>query len=319
MAMGIIHEHLWEVEQPFRQCHASTVVQLAPERFLVAWFGGTAEGRDDVAIWSAIGGPGDWTPPRCVAKVRDDAHWNPVLFAAPGGTIYLFFKVGKTIPSWETWWTETRDGGETWTPPVELVAGDRGGRGPVKNKPIVLADGSWLAGSSVETDRAWNVFVDRSEDRGQSWSKSVPLSLDRTRCDGLGVIQPALWESAPSQVHMLVRSTCRTILRADSVDGGRTWSPLYPIPVPNNNSGLDVARLPDGRLVLVCTPLPTRERTPLVLFVSNDNGMAWSPRYHLESEPGEYSYPAIIATGDHTVTVTYTWRRQRIAFWHGRV
>ena len=29
-------------------------------------------------------------------------------------------------------------------------------------------------------------------------------------------------------------------------------------------------------------------------------------------EPGEYSYPAIIETGDGLVHITYTWKRQRV-------
>ena len=32
----------------------------------------------------------------------------------------------------------------------------------------------------------------------------------------------------------------------------------------------------------------------------------------LESEPGEYSYPAIIQTSDGLVHMTWTWKRQRI-------
>ena len=32
----------------------------------------------------------------------------------------------------------------------------------------------------------------------------------------------------------------------------------------------------------------------------------------LESEPGEYSYPAIIQSSDGLVHITYTWKRQRV-------
>jgi predicted neuraminidase len=32
----------------------------------------------------------------------------------------------------------------------------------------------------------------------------------------------------------------------------------------------------------------------------------------LESEPGEYSYPAVIQTSDGLVHITYTWKRERI-------
>jgi len=32
----------------------------------------------------------------------------------------------------------------------------------------------------------------------------------------------------------------------------------------------------------------------------------------LESERGEYSYPAVIQTADGLVHITYTWKRERI-------
>ncbi len=36
------------------------------------------------------------------------------------------------------------------------------------------------------------------------------------------------------------------------------------------------------------------------------------PRLVLESEPGEYSYPAVIQAADGLAHITYTWKRQRI-------
>ena len=53
-------------------------------------------------------------------------------------------------------------------------------------------------------------------------------------------------------------------------------------------------------------------RTPLALALSSDDGQSWKIAKTLEDEPGEYSYPAIIQTGDGTVHITYTWKRQRI-------
>ena len=35
---------------PFPSCHASTVVELANGDLMSAWFGGTGEGKPDVAI-----------------------------------------------------------------------------------------------------------------------------------------------------------------------------------------------------------------------------------------------------------------------------
>ena len=306
-------QHIFADERPFAQCHASTVIQLTTGTFLAAWFGGSKEGNADVGIWGADCRQGQWSTPRLLAKMREHAHWNPVLHVDESDRVYLFFKVGMTIPKWETWLIESTDGGQDWSKPRELVTGDRGGRGPVKNKLIFLDNGAWLAGASLELGE-WDVFVDRSEDRGKTWTASALIARDHSVFSGPGAIQPTLWESTPGQVHMLVRTTCGRIGRSDSTDGGRSWSPLYPTDLPNNNSGLDLARLNDGTLALVCNPVESG-RTPISVLLSTDNGQTW-PRYlELEGDEGEYSYPAIIAT-QNGMAITYTWKRERIAFWH---
>jgi len=311
-----VREHLFADQQPFAQCHASTLVQLSNGRFLAAWFGGSKEGHADVGIWSAERSGCQWSAPQLLAKVRNCAHWNPVLHVGGDGRVHLFFKVGVQITDWETWVIESDDDGRAWTEPRELVAGDRGGRGPVKNKPIALTDGTWLAGASLE-ESTWEVFVDRSADGGKTWKASPLIERDSTVFTGRGAIQPTLWESAPDKVHMLVRSTCGQIGRSDSTDGGLSWSPLYPTELPNNNSGLDLARLKDGTLALICNPV-AKGRTPLSVLLSTDNGLTWPRRLDLEKEAGEFSYPAIIAT-KVGLAITYTWKRKRIAFWMGSV
>lgn len=311
----IASEHIFAEDRPFLSCHASSLVELADGGFLVVWFGGSRESADNVAIWSARrGATGGWSAPRLLAKVEPSAHWNPVILRAADDRIHLWFKVGPRIPAWRTYTAISGDGGETWSMPAPLVPGDEGGRGPVKNKPILLADGTWLAGASLETATHWDAFVDRSEDGGLTWERTPLIPLDRNQCSGKGVIQPTLWESAPGRVHMLLRSTCGRVCRSDSSDAGYTWATITPTNLPNNNSGLDVARLADGRLALVCNPVETRDRTPLSLLFSTDNGQTWLERMDLETAPGEYSYPAIIPTADGGLTVTYTWRRERIAW-----
>ncbi len=42
------------------------------------------------------------------------------------------------------------------------------------------------------------------------------------------------------------------------------------------------------------------------------DGRSWRDALVLEDQPGEYSYPAVIQSGDGKVHVTYTWKRQRI-------
>ena len=80
--------------------------------------------------------------------------------------------------------------------------------------------------------------------------------------------------------------------------------------VPNPNSGIDAVTLADGRHLLVYNHTPAG-RSPLNVAVSSD-GKEWQMAVTLESEPGEYSYPAIIQTRDGRVHITYTWKRQRI-------
>lgn len=325
--------------RPFAACHASTVVTLPGGRLLVAFFAGQREGAGDTAIWLCRGGPSGWdAPARCFAE-DGQPHWNPVLHVE-GDEVWLFYKVGASVHDWSTRVARSHDGGRSWSTPRELVPGDPAPRGPVKNKLIVLSGGAWLAPASVEDDRYWDAFTDLSTDRGVTWTRSnVPLThassterADNSRWDGLaanalwatdparifawdGVIQPTLWESAPGNVHMLLRSTRGYVYRSNSQDGGRSWGPAYPTALPNNNSGLDVARLPDGSLLLAYNPVGGNwgQRTPLSLASSADQGETWQTVLNLETGPGEFSYPAVVAAVD-ALHITYTANRTDIIY-----
>ena len=199
-------EFVFGDERPFRQCHASTVTQTRSGDLLAAWFGGTREKNPDVSIWLSRRTASGWTPPEKIARAKEMAHWNPVLFTDPAtGDIHLFFKVGLDPKVWSTWRRISRDDGKTWTEPEELVPGDVGGRGPVKNKPIVLSDGAWLAPASTEKG-GWECFADRSTDGGRTWTRTENFPKDPSipRRVG-GAIQPTFWESEPGQVTALVR------------------------------------------------------------------------------------------------------------------
>ncbi|MEM8966317.1 MAG: sialidase family protein [Bacteroidota bacterium] len=315
-----VKDFIFGDEQPFPQCHASTLLRRSDGKFLVAWFGGTEEKDNDVGIWLSVGRSNQWTKPKEIAKLREDPHWNPVLFQAPDETIYLYFKVGKEIDHWETWVKTSIDGGESWSDATELVTGDRGGRGPVRNKPIILSNGSWLTGASHEDNRVWNAFADRSTDEGKTWQMSEYLEINRDSLEGEGIIQPTLWESEPGKVHMLLRSSAGYVYRSDSEDYGQGWSLVYRTELPNPNSGIDLTQLSDGTLALAYNRDNENwgARAPLSIALSTDNGQTW-PRV-LDIETGdpddEFSYPAIISFGD-TIAVTYTWQREKIAFWMG--
>lgn len=293
----------------------------------MAWFGGTREGHRDTAIWAAqraaggaATGPGvpppgsDWSQPRRIAKTADEAHWNPVLFALSPLELVLHFKVGARIRDWLTWAQRSFDGGATWQPAEPLVPGDRAGRGAVKNKPIQLSSGEWLAGASIESRRRWDAFSDRSPNGIDGWQASSPMPIERNCLRGKGVIQPALWQSPNDDVHALLRSTEGVLYQSDSVDAGRSWSTARPTELSNNNSGIDIVRMTDGPLALACNPVAGNwaARTPISILFSPDDGESWPSRLDIETGPGEFSYPALIED-EGGLLLAYTWNRRRIA------
>jgi predicted neuraminidase len=148
----------------------------------------------------------------------------------------------------------------------------------VKNPPLSTADGLWLAPGSVEwwgDPPRWDPFVDVSADGGRSWTRS-PIPVDHDAVPGAGLIQPALWWGRSGPVALL-RGTAGRAYRASSPDGGRTWTPAQPTELPNNNSGLAALALPGGRVVCAYNPVAESwgPRCPLVLAVSDDDGLSW--------------------------------------------
>lgn len=292
---------------PTPQCHASTIVKFG-DTVVVAWFGGTHEKHDDVQIYVSIMENGLYNTPVCVSTLEDIPHWNPVLFDA-GTELQLYYKRGKTIQHWQTMIMRSADHGKTWSTPTLLCEDDDGGRGPVKNKPIRLCDGSILAGSSIEQG-PWRAFTDRSTDNGRTYVKSDLVPLPDASVE---VIQPTLWEDEAG-VHMLLRSKNHRIYRSDSPDGVH-WNIAYPLDILHNNSGIDLVKTPSN-LVLCCNPVESG-RTPLCLLTSDD-GKRFVHALTLEEEPGEYSYPALIWDGNK-VCGTYTWRRENICYFEAEL
>lgn len=301
----MLHEFVFD-RAPFPSCHASTLADCGAAGLVCAWFGGKEEGAKDVAIWLARREAGGWSAPRKVAEAPDVPCWNPVLHQSRQGPLLLFYNAGPSPQTWTGFLQRSTDGGRTWSAPEQLPAGILG---PIKNKALELADGSLVCGSSVESYRAWGCWVEITRDLGRTWTKHGPINQPGHL---YGSIQPAVFGTPDGKLAMLCRTRdVHRMVRATSEDGGRTWTPLAEIDLPQNNSGLDAVRLKDGRVVVVYNHT-TRGRTPLNVAVSGDMGLTWKPGPVLETEPGEYSYPAVIEGQDGRVHISYTWKRQRI-------
>jgi predicted neuraminidase len=293
-------------QAPFPSCHASTIVEVEPGRFLAAWFGGRAEGARDVRIWQARFDGRTWSRPVVVAEENNQPCWNPVLFRSRAGTVFLFYKAGPSPMSWTGYVRRSTDLGRSWEASEQLPAGLLG---PIKNKPIQLADGTIVAGTSVESHRAWACWVERSADDGTTWRRHGPIVSPG---HPFGIIQPALLAVGERRILALCRSHDQgAICQAESLDGGETWSPARATDLPNPDSGIDAVRAANGALYLVYNPT-RRGRTPLHLARSADNGQTWRRLAVLEEQPGEFSYPAIIQAQDGRLHITYTWNRRHI-------
>lgn len=290
---------------PFPECHASTIVETAPGEFFAAWFGGTREGAKDVAIWGARLKDGQWEAPVEIVREKNFSTYNPVLFHTKDKKLWLYYKFGLSPATWNGAKIQSADGGRSWSGKEYLAAGVYG---PIKNKPLVLADGTIVSGTSVESDFAWTAWVERSTDNGQTWTKHGPIVYPD---EPKGIIQPAM-VSMGKNLRMYLRSTTKIgfIAFSDSKDGGKTWSSAKATTLPNPNSGIDTVTLKDGRIVLIYNHT-SKGRSPLNIAVSKD-GDKWSEPIVLESEPGEYSYPAIIQAADGKIHATWTWKRKRV-------
>lgn len=293
---------------PFAACHASTLVEVADGVFLAAWFGGKAEGAKDVQIWLSRFDGKTWTAPEVVGTEPGQPCWNPVLFKTAKGTLWLWYKVGPKPENWTGFARTSTDAGKTWSKPEMLPAGVYG---PVRAKPIQLADGTILAPTSVESFRCWSPYVDRSADDGKTWTRSNAFGVaDKP----FGQIQPTLVPTKDGKVVALLRSRDPMLICwAVSADGGKTFSPAERTEVPNPSSGIDAVRAKSGDLFMLYNPLPL-VRTPLRLGKSTDDGKTWEKVIDVETETGEFSYPAIVAGSDGNLHMTYTWNRTHIKY-----
>lgn len=304
---AIIHEEFVYVEAPFPQCHASTIEEVEPGVFLTAFFGGTHERHDDVGIWISRLENGEWSTVEEVAQYEVPC-WNPVLFQMPDGETLLFYKAGPTPRDWTGFLTRSRDGGKTWSEHEMLPAGVLG---PVRSKPILLEDGTLYCGSSVESWRAWSVWMELTPDAGRTWRKVGPITVPGV---GYHIIQPTLFHDNDGNLRMLCRSSNpRQIVTSISKDGGETWAPAWPIDLPNPSAGVDAVRMADGRIALIYNHAETH-RQNLSIAVSEDGGESWTPVVTLENQEGEYSYPAMIQGSDGMLHATYTHQRTRIKY-----
>ena len=319
-----------ETTADYPTCHASSICQLPGGDLLACCYTGKQEGAPDQVIIGSryTAQEGRWSRPEVWVSVTNRAAGNPRIFMGPeDGEVWLVAPVDYGAwCSGGTWLflKRSRDEGRTWSD-LELLHFQPGILG--KNKPLVEGR---LCILPVEYEVPWSTCFLRTEDAGKTWE----VCGDLGREVGAHLIQPSLVRLSDGRLVVYMRSQEDRIFSSYSHDNGKTWSLAKPTDVPNNNSGLDVARLRSGNLVLVCNPTTSNAeldkldqgwpaqmpidfdtwglRTPLDALVSVNEGVTWKRAIRLEDGPSVYSYPAVIQSDDGLIHITYTYERRAI-------
>jgi len=288
----------------FPSCHASTIAELPNGDLRAAWYAGSREGAKDVAIFTSRKrlGSDHWMYPKMIVNTPNFSEGNPVLFADATGQIWLFYVTmyGNRWTQCKMYYKKSSTMGYSWEESVVLRE-ELGWM--TRNKPLYLSNGDILL--PVYDERDWHSMAMISEDGGETWYTYGDLSSPK------GVIQPTVVQRKDGSLLMLMRSRDGEIWRSTSDDLGRSWEAAHPTDLPNPNCGVDMMRLRNGNIALVYND--TRQgRTPLTVALSTDEGETWGYKRDLETEAGEYSYPAVIQSRYGCIHRTYTYRRVSI-------
>ena len=290
--------------------HCSTIAETAAGDLLCLWYGGSYESADDQVLFlsrrTATGR--SWSEPEVLIRNPRQPPGNGVIFLDAQNRVWIVWgrmEASRPIRRGAGWgrcrlmYRVSTDDGRTWSEDRELL--DETLWCVPRNPPIALADGTMLLPleGSLNGQSGSHFLIKRQD--VESWQRAGFTT---------GGSQPAVVQRADGSVLALLRHS-RNITRIESLDGGKTWTDAVDTELKNPNAGISMTKLANGHLVLVFND-SQRSRTPLSITRSLDDGKTWEAPLHLESNPGEYSYPCAIQTADGKIHVSYTYRRYAI-------
>jgi predicted neuraminidase len=300
--------------------HPACLTELSNGDLYLVYYGGQGEYAKDTAVFGSrrVRGSTTWTAPRAIARDPFRSLGNGVVWQAPDDLVWLFYVVryGATWSTSRIQAKVSRDLGETWSDAFMLH--DRPGM-MVRNRPIVLDGGDYLLPIYHETGEnteevgadSTSVFLRRDQKSGE-WKQAGAIRSPK------GNIQPAVVETAPGRLIAYCRrgggygpTKDGWLVRAESSDGGHTWTEGRDSAFPNPNAAVDFVKLASGRLLLVFNDSMS-SRTPLVAALSSDGDRSWPARRAIASGPGDFAYPIAFQAKDGRIHVVYTSDRRRV-------
>jgi predicted neuraminidase len=298
--------------------HGSSIVELTDGSLFCAWYAGSREKGDDVAIYgSRLEKNSDtWSKAVILVDTPGKSEGNPVLFLSNKSVLWLFYQTmygsgeGRTKPG--TGWTTCKiktitseDGGKTWSEERILVE-ELGYL--TRNKPIQLEDNTILL--PIHDERDWSSRILISKDEGKTWEMSQRID------SGLGFhkgnIEPALLRRLDGRLLCYMRTGSEGFKsnyktwKSISTDHGFHWTKPIEVEIPNPNAALDLLRLNSGNVVMALNPVPEGGRKKLSLWLSTNDAESWNIFRTVENGPEYSSYPALIQSSDGLIHMTYS-------------
>ncbi|MEW4570583.1 sialidase family protein [Tautonia sp. JC769] len=302
--------------------HPACMEELANGDLYLVYYGGAGEYATDTAVYGSrlAKGSDAWTFPEVIARDPFRSAGNGVVWQDPEGLVWLFYVVrfGETWSSSRIQFKVSRDGARTWSD-ASILATEAGMM--VRNRPIVLDDGSYLLPAYFETGEdtesvgpdTCSVFYRFDPvDPFAGWQE-----LGRIR-SARGNLQPAPVQLPDGRIVAYCRrggdygpTTDGYIIRAESADRGRTWTEGLNSAFPNPNAAVDFLKLRSGNLLLVYNDSMTR-RTPLALALSTDRDATYPHRRVLADGDRDYGYPIAFQARDGRIHVVFTSDRRSV-------
>jgi predicted neuraminidase len=300
--------------------HPASMTELNNGDLYLVYYGGAGEYATDTAVFGARLRPREtrWSDPKPIARDPVHSAGNGVVWEAPDGVVWLFY----VVRSGATWSTSrvrckiSRDHAQTWSdaPLLPLEEGTM-----VRNRPIVLTSGDYLLPAYHETGHdpervgpdSTSLFL-RYHPATATWTKTGPIRSRR------GNIQPAVVQLTDRDLIAYCRrggdyhpDTVGYIIRAESHDGGETWSQGKDSSFPNPNAAIEFLKLKSGRLLLIFND-STNRRTPLTAALSSDQDRTWPVRRNIKIGVGDFGYPSAFQARDGRIHLVFTSDRRSV-------
>jgi len=261
-----------------------------------------------------------WSAPKTVIDPPGDVRaYDSTLWHDPQGRLWLFW--AQSSHKWDgrsgVWEIHTENSSvesPSWSAPRRLSDGI------MMNKPTALKNGDWLYPVSVWAQKPGDgTRPEHRQDLGKLVGANAYRSSDRgatvthsgqTRAVDSIFDEHSIVERRDGSLWMLLR-TKSGIAESTSTDGGKTWTPAQPSPIPHVNSRFFIRRLRSGALLLVRHNPPDRKtRSHLTAFISDDDGRTWTGGMMLDERTG-VSYPDGVQDPKGNIRIIYDFERTK--------